>query len=511
MAKLKNKSGKNKKIQSDDPLAREVDEVLGSSARRDKLLQPTSPISDDLYGEHGETRLDFGGDRKKRPRASAIRIVFWVLLIVLLLVIAGAVFIAEPWVVPMQDAYTDPKIESLAPITVEVGAEHLFDISLDENERISDMKLSDTEIVKLSEEGVTGLGEYFEPVILSITTMEKEVPKREPAHSIVIGVRDLSQLLEKTRNWLRNITGIEKTQPERTELRVLHRYEQEIEVSGLDPVTDTADHAIEAYLQNPVTVEFALNEGESFAISVQNEKTATATLIDSDQNTAFAEISGVAAGKTKVVALTGFWKTVNKETFARYLEVTGKAEPEKAGDLTARTEGEEAQDVEPVKMRIFVPTRQSIMAVSSIDLNEPVVQTELDAKPARRARDMGWGANLQLAKETLESVNKVRKDKGLSLLEWSNALEKSAAMRAVELSGQFSHMRPDGADGRKAADTKAELIAGGYESADTAVDAWLASPSMREQLLDGQAKTFACAMYRNTANSYANYWCVLLG
>ena len=490
-----NERRKNTKAPDDAALSSEVDELLGApgsggTGRGEGFFENDAPLSSD----------DFSAARaKKKRRVSAGAVIARVLLILLVLVLGAAVAIMEPWVPPDEEHDADPSPEKLAPRTVAVGETYGFEVPLGANERISETAVSDTALLALADGGVTGLGEYFEPVTVSITTMEIEVPEAEPKHELVIGVRDYSAQLDSARSFLRDLVGIEAKKEPRTEPAVLHRYEQEITVEGLEPVTEESAYSVETYIDATSGVELAVGEGLSPIASVNNSSTALVSC-DESGDRAVLSVTGVVAGKTKAVVDFGFYKQVDAETYARWLEwdAIGKeqADEETApeGDNVTRTTASEGES-----KLIFVPMRRLVVPITVTDLAAPFVPTELEATEEKTASDYAAGYNGALADDTLAFINEARKAEGLAALEWSGDLAELAEGRVQALSGSFAASAPEGA--------AAELIGGGYETARAAVDAWLAVPETRAALLSDAATAFGCSLWRSPESAYDNYWC----
>lgn len=489
MKKSEKKKYKRAPTDAERSLSSEVDELVGSpradaGEKNARLFERSAPIADD----------DFTAERaQKKRRVSAGAVVFRTLLILILLLLAGCVAIMEPWAPAEDRPDGDPDIEKLAPRAIAAGEVFKPEVPLGANERISETVVSDTTLLALTDDGVVGVGEYFEPVTLSITTMEKEVLPKEPKRKLVIGVRDFSEPLDSARSWLRDLVGIEKREPERTEPMVLHRYEQQITVTGLDPVTVESDYSIESYLGEAVSVELAVGEGLTPVARSLNESTA-AVGCERENRRATLTVTGAAAGKTKAVVDFGFYKEVDAETYARYLEWE-TSEP----DALSRSQGEGGETDAPQTPRIFVPTSRLELPVSVIDPDEPVVHTELNATDEKTASEYGGGYASALAEKTLALVNEARRAQGLAELEWSGELENLADERAKALADSFVCDPPEG--------SSAELIGLGFESARAAVDAWLAVPQTRDALLSEGITGFGCSLWRESWSGYDSYWC----
>lgn len=115
-----------------------------------------------------------------------------------------------------------------------------------------------------------------------------------------------------------------------------------------------------------------------------------------------------------------------------------------------------------------------------------------------------------VALEANHLVNEIRRENGLSTLEWDNNLETVACVRANEISENFSHTRPNG----KAWYTVNSKIQGGenlafgFDTAEDTVDAWMDSPTHRENILYGDFRKVAISIYEEDG---VYYWSQQLG
>ena len=87
--------------------------------------------------------------------------------------------------------------------------------------------------------------------------------------------------------------------------------------------------------------------------------------------------------------------------------------------------------------------------------------------------------------EVIAKVNEIRVANGLNTLRYDASLEASADVRADELTVRFSHTRPDGSDWYTANPDLmyGENLADGYNTADAVVNAWMASPEHKANIL----------------------------
>ena len=114
-------------------------------------------------------------------------------------------------------------------------------------------------------------------------------------------------------------------------------------------------------------------------------------------------------------------------------------------------------------------------------------------------------AQNSLEAQALAKVNEIRIANGLSAVQHSASLETTSVVRANEITSKFSHTRPDGSDWYTVnADLQyGENLAEGYSSADEVVNAWMASPTHRENILRSDFTT--CAISTTTVNG-RTYW-----
>ncbi|MBQ7677092.1 MAG: CAP domain-containing protein [Lachnospiraceae bacterium] len=114
--------------------------------------------------------------------------------------------------------------------------------------------------------------------------------------------------------------------------------------------------------------------------------------------------------------------------------------------------------------------------------------------------------------EVFDELNEVRESYGYDALDWDNSLYDCAAVRSVELKSLFSHTRPDG---RSWYTVNKNVMYGEnlYRStrnrnAEGIVSRWMASPSHRDLILDGEYETVGIAGYQENG---VNYWVMEFG
>ena len=114
-------------------------------------------------------------------------------------------------------------------------------------------------------------------------------------------------------------------------------------------------------------------------------------------------------------------------------------------------------------------------------------------------------AQTDLEAQALAKVNEIRMANGLSAVQYSASLETTSVVRANEITTKFSHTRPDGSDWYTVnADLQyGENLAEGYNTADDVVNAWMASPTHKANILKPDFNT--CAISTTTQNG-RTYW-----
>ena len=111
-----------------------------------------------------------------------------------------------------------------------------------------------------------------------------------------------------------------------------------------------------------------------------------------------------------------------------------------------------------------------------------------------------------IALDALDAVNAERAAYGLSSLKWNGNLESAASVRAQECELSFSHTRPNGKPWYTVNSRVqgGENLAYGFDSAGAALDAWMNSPTHRENILWDEFTTCAIAIYAADDGTY--YW-----
>lgn len=112
--------------------------------------------------------------------------------------------------------------------------------------------------------------------------------------------------------------------------------------------------------------------------------------------------------------------------------------------------------------------------------------------------------------EVVRLLNEERKKRGLAPLVMDAVLDKAAAVRAEEISGSFSHTRPDGSDNFTVLDElgvyagfAGENIAGGQTSAAAVMSSWMKSSGHKSNILSANFKKVGIGHY---VSGGRNYW-----
>lgn len=138
---------------------------------------------------------------------------------------------------------------------------------------------------------------------------------------------------------------------------------------------------------------------------------------------------------------------------------------------------------------------------SEILNTEPITLDNEAIALSESISDVGLRA---VALEANNLVNEIRAENGLNTLTWDNNLETVANVRANEISENFSHTRPNG----KAWYTVNSKIQGGenlafgFDNAEDVVDAWMNSPTHRDNILYDEFEKVAISIYEENGTYY---------
>ena len=147
----------------------------------------------------------------------------------------------------------------------------------------------------------------------------------------------------------------------------------------------------------------------------------------------------------------------------------------------------------------------------SEESSEPAAATP--APQAAAAEDPSNTAPDTEAGSLLKMVNDLRAEYGLAPLTWSDDLASCASTRAAELpyasdEQNMSHIRPDGSEWWTVNPSimYGENIACGQQSASEVFQAWVNSPSHKENMLSSSYTTMGAAVCISSDGAYGTYW-----
>ena len=119
-------------------------------------------------------------------------------------------------------------------------------------------------------------------------------------------------------------------------------------------------------------------------------------------------------------------------------------------------------------------------------------------------------AYADFAVEVQRLVNVERAKVGAAPLRLSSDLMEAAAVRAEEITRNFSHQRPDGSSCftliRNQNRAMGENIAAGSATPEAVVDQWMHSKGHRENMLDKRFKELGVGHSYKEGSSYGHYW-----
>ena len=101
-------------------------------------------------------------------------------------------------------------------------------------------------------------------------------------------------------------------------------------------------------------------------------------------------------------------------------------------------------------------------------------------------------------------VNDVREENNVDRLVWDENLENVSDVRSKEISESFSHTRPNGSAWYTVNSNiqGGENLAYGYNNAEDTVNAWLNSPTHKENILYDDFTKMAISIYENDGTYY---------
>ena len=107
-------------------------------------------------------------------------------------------------------------------------------------------------------------------------------------------------------------------------------------------------------------------------------------------------------------------------------------------------------------------------------------------------------ATQNMGMDILTRVNGIRAANGLKPLRYDTNLDAPALVRATEASRFFSHTRPNGTEWYTVNENLmyGENLAEGYHTADEVVNAWMASPEHKANILKPEFTTMGIGIAR---------------
>ena len=176
-----------------------------------------------------------------------------------------------------------------------------------------------------------------------------------------------------------------------------------------------------------------------------------------------------------------------------------------------------------MKMLVVTLLIVSMAAMSSCGAKKSEIKEQLDEVAASRgpedvsdvvyidenaialAADAATTETAGTAKAAFELVNQTRVAAGLPALTWNPGLEQACYVRAQECQSLFSHTRPNGYDWWTVNSDLmwGENLAMHYYDANSAVNAWMASPTHRANVV-GAFGSIGIAIYQAPNGSW--YW-----
>lgn len=252
------------------------------------------------------------------------------------------------------------------------------------------------------------------------------------------------------------------------------------------------------------------NEGETTA-AVTTVPTASSTKAKTTASTTATRTTATSAVKTTATTASATTVTTAATTATAATAVVTTAAP--APPPPAEPEpAAPAPEPEPV----YEPDPESEPEPEPEEYTPPAEEEytppEPDPEPLYEEEDTGlWSPDTsEYAVQVAMLANQIRAENGLSQLRLSETLFEMAQVRCEEISGYFSHERPDGRSGFSIYDDYgvgywfvAENIAAGQTDPQSVIDTWLSSPGHRANMLSDRIG-FIGVGYVNVDG--VNYW-----
>ena len=224
---------------------------------------------------------------------------------VFVVLIGGMVIIAEPWVPAAQDDYTEPQPQPYGQeVVLGVGQSLELSVPLGENEQVFMTTSSDADVLSCADDFVTAIGEW-DSVTVTVVTQEKEVPQAEPKPFKIFGL-DLTKTYNGLRAGLRDLLGIEKKIPPRTEPRTLSVYQLQFSIRGYS--TETMTTPINLYTGDRCSMTLDIPEGMETQFECEKNLVSVSEGLLQDDIWGYIASSGQALGQGRLTVRIGFMK-----------------------------------------------------------------------------------------------------------------------------------------------------------------------------------------------------------
>lgn len=160
-----------------------------------------------------------------------------------------------------------------------------------------------------------------------------------------------------------------------------------------------------------------------------------------------------------------------------------------------------------VVMAVFTPKETVVVNKESAFRNAEEIDpnnTMLDDQAIALADSFTSTSLRSEAFEAYNMVNEIREDNGVNTLVWNQNLEEVANVRSKEISESFSHTRPDGKPWYSVNSNiqGGENLAYGYNDAEKVVDAWMDSPTHKDNILYEDFTKMAISIYEDNGTYY---------
>lgn len=184
---------------------------------------------------------------------------------------------------------------------------------------------------------------------------------------------------------------------------------------------------------------------------------------------------------------------------------------DRAGNTTEQTvtipeinkiTGENSDGATEAEAQVQVATQTSVAQTAEPQVTTTTTTISGDA-----------GFRNDFADQVLSLINQERANAGAGALSMNGTVQNAAGIRAVELTSNFSHTRPDGSNCFSALDQNGvgygaagENIAAGQSSPQAVVNSWMNSEGHRANILSGNFSQIGIACYYDPNTPYGYYW-----